>query len=531
VPALANPIQEIDVKAFDALIARLNEAQDYNLTLSADDIALLLMALSTLATLQDRLSSHDVTVHKLRKLLGMVSASETLSTLLKGKSTSSSKPPRKRKTKKDPPAGVNPTVVHHPLVGLNKGDHCPACDRGSLVKYDPAVLLRITGHSPYKATKHVSERLRCNTCGEYFTAKLPNEVKADGHANQKYGYSARSLMAINKYFMGAPFYRQQSLQDILGMPITASTVFDQCETVANDLHPVYHAIFAAAAHAVHFYLDDTRHKIIDQKAIVKAPRKTGKPQKRTGVYASGVIATLADGREIVLFKTNIGHAGEWIDDILHARDPGQAPPILMSDALSSNKPSRVEAILSLCNSHARRQFVDVLAHFPDQVDTVLNLYKVIWIQDDRAKEHRLNDADRLAFHREHSLPVMAQIRDWGQCQLDKETVEENSGLGKAIRYFIKHYEGLSCFCRVEGAMLDNNAMEAQLKIIALGRKNSYFYKTLAGAAVSDVITSIIATCARAQVNPFDYLTAIQRNQDAVKSNPQAWLPWNYPSNS
>ncbi len=49
-------------------------------------------------------------------------------------------------------------------------------------------------------------------------------------------------------------------------------------------------------------------------------------------------------------------------------------------------------------------------------------------------------------------------------------MEENSTLGKAIRYFIKHYKGLTCFCRAEGAMLDNNRMEAQLKVIVRGRK-------------------------------------------------------------
>jgi hypothetical protein len=46
------------------------------------------------------------------------------------------------------------------------------------------------------------ERLRCNTCGAYFTADLPDEVKADGDVNQKYGYSARSIMAIAKNGMG-----------------------------------------------------------------------------------------------------------------------------------------------------------------------------------------------------------------------------------------------------------------------------------------------------------------------------------------
>ncbi len=167
--------------------------------------------------------------------------------------------------------------------------------------------------------------------------------------------------------------------------------------------------------------------------------------------------------------------------------------------------------------------MDVLAQFPDDVAFVLDLYKVIWVNEEAIKKQALSEAERLAYHREHSLPVMAQIRQWGE----QELVEENSSLGKAIRYFVKHDDGLTRFCTVEGAKIDNNDMEAQLKLIVRGRKNSSFFKTLAGAAVSDVITSMIATCVRAQVNPFDDFNAIQRHQDQVKSKPEAWLPWNY----
>ena len=113
-------------------------------------------------------------------------------------------------------------------------------------------------------------------------------------------------------------------------------------------------------------------------------------------------------------------------------------------------------IRTLCNSHGRRQFVDVLAHFPDEVDVVLHQYKLIWVNDTHATEQGFTPAQRLAYHREHSLPVMERIRDWGQTQLDTEQVEANSGLGKAIRYFLNHYDGLTRFCTVEGALLDNN---------------------------------------------------------------------------
>jgi hypothetical protein len=34
--------------------------------------------------------------------------------------------------------------------------------------------------SPFVPEQHVMERLRCNTCGAYFTAQMPEEVLADG---------------------------------------------------------------------------------------------------------------------------------------------------------------------------------------------------------------------------------------------------------------------------------------------------------------------------------------------------------------
>ena len=522
-------IVDLSSEELDALMKRLEQAIDYDLALSKEDIRLLLNAVVTLASMQERLSDNKVTLHKLRKLLGIVAASEKLSGLLgeddKKNDQRKTTRPKKPKKKKTP----LPPKVFHPLTDLKKGELCPECQTGKLYKYEPAQLLRITGQTPFTPELHISERLRCNACGQFFTAPLAEDVINDGTSSQKYGYSARSLMALNKYFAGAPFYRQESLQSILGLSITASTIFDQCEYVANDLQPVFNQLKAIAANANHFHLDDTTHLVLEQKAIEKKKRGSDKMQIRTGLYASGIIAT-TDNQDIILFQTSIGHAGEFIDELLCSRQKGEPPPILMSDALSSNNPTVTEVIHGVCNSHARRQFVDVMAQFPDLVPWILERYKVIWINEDECVREKMNEQQRLAYHQEYSLPVMNDILAWGEKQFSEETVEENSTLGKAIAYFNRHFERLALFCHQEGAKIDNNYMEAILKLIVRNRKNAYFYKTPAGAAISDVITSCIATAMQADVNVFDYFNAIQRNQTAVKNDPSAWLPWNYTKN-
>ena len=78
-----------------------------------------------------------------------------------------------------------------------------------------------------------------------------------------------------------------------------------------------------------------------------------------------------------------------------------------------------------------------------------------------------------------------------------------------------------------GVLKDNNPIERALKLIIRGRKNALFFKTPAGAAIADVITSVISTAYHAGVNVFEYLVVLQRHAEAVKRQPEQWLPWTY----
>ena len=39
--------------------------------------------------------------------------------------------------------------------------------------------------------------------------------------------------------------------------------------------------------------------------------------------------------------------------------------------------------------------------------------------------------------------------------------------------------------------------------------------------------SLIHTCQFCGADPFEYLTVLQRHVEALSSNPQQWMPWNY----
>ena len=147
--------------------------------------------------------------------------------------------------------------------------------------------------------------------------------------------------------------------------------------------------------------------------------------------------------------------------------------------------------------------------------------------DAATKARGMSPKERLLYHQTNSGPIMNELQRWLDAQLAERKAEPNGRLGKAIAYLQKRWQPLTLFLRRPGAPLDNNVCEQALKQAIIHRKNSLFYKTENGARVGDAFMSLIHTAKLCSVNPFDYLTELQRHADEVARNPAAWLPWNY----
>lgn len=405
-------------------------------------------------------------------------------------------------------------VAHQKLV---HGDRCPGCTRGNVyTQKEPKALVRIVGQAPLSATVYELERLRCNACGQVFTAEEP-----EGVGPEKYDATAAAMIAQLKYGSGVPFYRLEGMQELLGIPMPAATQWELVEEAAEVLKPMHEELIRQAAQGEVLHNDDTSMRVL------RMEREPG--DDRTGVFTSGIVST-GSGRKIALYFTGRQHAGENLTDVLKRRSAQLAGPIQMCDALSRNMPKLsegVEILLAHCLAHGRRQFVEVAQNFPDQCRYVLESLGEVYGNDEKAREQKLSPQDRLVFHQQHSRPLMDRLRDWLQVQMAEKNVEPNSGLGKAITYLLRHWKGLTAFLREAGAPLDNNICERALKRAVLHRKNALFYKTLHGAEVGDVFMSLIHTCQLCDANPFEYLTELQRHIREVAANPSFWMPWNY----
>ena len=416
-----------------------------------------------------------------------------------------------RRGKDDFPGAKKET---HELDGLKPGHPCPECPLGKLYPVKPGSYIHFTGSAPLDVTIHETEKLRCNGCGQYFEADLDDELK------QKYDPSADVAIAVQKYALGLPFYRMGSWQKYLGIPLSASTQWERCEVLVNSIHVVYKVLLELASNGRLFGGDDTGGRILD---VEKQER--GKGKNKRSVWTTGIMSKTEEGLIALLF-TSIKHCGQNMAALLKERR-NESMAIFMSDALSRNLPKEVRLLWANCNVHARRNFWDYRNDFPRHVKYVLFLFGKIYKNERTCKDREYNDEERMLYHQKHSSKIMKKLRRWSILQVCRGKVEPNGELGGALKYFLKHYEKLTLFLRVPGVPLDNNAVEALLKVPILNRKNAYFYKTQFGALVGDILMSLIETCKRANKSPFHYLLSLHKNKDMVKIAPEKWLPWNY----
>ena len=410
-----------------------------------------------------------------------------------------------------------------PHGSLQSGDTCPDCKRGKVYEMSPpGVLVRITGQAPLQAKVYELQKLRCNLCGKVFTAEAP-----EGVGEEKYDATAASMIALLKYGSGLPFNRLQGLQESLGIPLPASTQWDVVHATAKRISPAYHELIRQAAQGDVLHNDDTTIKILELmgKRAEQHPPAEDLPG-RSGMFTSGIVST-NEGRRIALFFSGRQHAGENLADVLAHRAETLSPPIQMCDALSRNLPAEFKTILANCLAHGRRQFVEVADRFPEECRHVLEVLKEVYRNDATAREKELSREARLQFHQTESGPIMEELQAWCNRQFDERLVEPNSALGEAISYLLAHWEKLTLFLRVPGAPLDNNVCEQVLKRAILHRKNALFYKTLNGAHVGDMFMSLIHTCQLNDVNPFEYLTELQRRAADLAARPENGMPWNY----
>jgi rubredoxin len=329
----ARPRIEVNLEELDRIIDRSTSAP-----LSEADSRKLKAALHAMA---DRLKQKRST-EKTSAILGKPSC-ESPSDQTTGSEEDTSPAGHGRK---GADAFTGATRVSIPHATLQHGQACPECGEGKVYRQkEPATLLRIVGQAPLQTTVFEMERLRCNACGQVFTATAPEVVGDD-----KYAATAVAMIALLKYGTGVPFKRLERLEGHLAMPLPAATQWELVAAGAKLIRAVLMELIRLAAQGSVMHNDDTGMRILHLR------REPG--DKRTGIFTSGIVSIVGAHR-IALFFTGPKHAGENIAEVLKQRARDLPAPIQMCDALSRNSPkvAGINVLLANCLAHGRRQIV------------------------------------------------------------------------------------------------------------------------------------------------------------------------------
>ena len=416
--------------------------------------------------------------------------------------------------------------MRHSHTEFSSGCSCPACERGRLYRFFSRTFYSISGQAVFEGRRHEVERLQCNVCAEVYEAPLPAAMQADGVGNGRlYTYSAHSAVVLLKYLGVVPWHRQQTVQAAMGVDVPDACMWDMCRFVGGVIEPVAAALQQVAAGAPLLYGDDTTAKILGLQSEVKVERRSGKRVVRTGCHTTAVIAELDTGQRVAIFRIGIQHTGELLDEILSGRAAGLIAPLVMTDAASCNLVTACQVSMCACNAHALRNFKELEADYPTELAPILSAYRTIFDHDKATK--LMNAQDRLAYHRAHSRPLFKKMCQQANALLESHTVEPNSKLGSALDYLLNHERRLSAFFRLPGAPIDNNLTERELRLAVRLRDAAPLYRSERGAQVAAGLWTVLVTAMMHGENVFDYFNAVQRFADDVRSNPTAWLPYNY----
>ena len=446
------------------------------------------------------------------------------------------KTPRKGHGRNGADAYTGAEKIEVPHESLQPGDPCPKCEEGTVYETNrPGVLVRLVGQAPVQAKVYYLQKLRCNLCGEVFTAETPEGVGAE-----KYDATAGSMIALLKYGSGMPFNRLEGLQGNLGIPLPASTQWDIVEAQAERIEPAFEELIRQAAQGDVVHNDDTTVKILEmmgerarQAALAEDSQRGGFREEEAvadaaGMFTTGIVSTRRGPQDRLVPQRTPARRGEPEGRVGPACARSLPPPIQMCDALSRNLPAELETILAHCLAHGRRQFVEVADRFPEECRHVLESLAVIYRNDALARERNLSPEERLLFHQAESGPTMEELHVWLVRQFERAAGGAQLGAGR-------------------GDFVPAEALGEADALPARGRGAAGQQHLRAGVEEGDpsseecpVLQDLPRRPCRRRLHEPDPHLRILRGQSvrlpdragasrgrSLPPNPQDWMPWNY----
>ncbi len=154
-----------------------------------------------------------------------------------------------------------------------------------------------------------------------------------------------------------------------------------------------------------------------------------------------------------------------------------------------------------CHVHARRYFEKALKANKKEAAYALAIYRKLYEIEDRIKHS--SETERYEVRQKESLPLLNQFHAWlTEKQL---TAKPKTPLGTAINYALARWEKLVRYTKYGCVPMDTNLIENAFRPHALTRKNIMCAGSAVGGTHNAILATIVNTCKRMKINPFDYI--------------------------
>ena len=324
----------------------------------------------------------------------------------------------------------------------------------------------------YVLRKVVREAAACRCGACLVVAPGPDRVTPGGRYSLDFGLK----IALDKYLAHLPLTRQEAIMGRHGLNITSQTLWDQLQSLAEELLPTWKAIRAHILEGPVIGVDQTPWPNLEQK--------TAKPWQMWALTRDDAIwHGIMDDKGMSTFEKLLG------------RYQGVIVADMMSTHLAAAR--RLPGItLAACWAHVLRKFRDAAEAQPEASFALEHIDELYAIDAEAT-----NDDHRRQLRQTRSTELLDQLKTW----LLRQRPLKTSALGRAIRYTLTNWDHLRRFTTDPRIWLDNNPTERALRGPVVGRRNHFGSKSRAGTQVAAVFYTLIETAKARKVNPATYL--------------------------
>jgi len=348
----------------------------------------------------------------------------------------------------------------------------------------------------FQLLEHIQYTYACPKCqGEVVTAPKPEQPFGKGYATG----GLVSHIGDAKFNWHQPLYRQQRIYGAQGVPIARSTMCRLLRDGADILEHVVRRMHRLMLKS-HFIQSDSTTMPVIKKGLGKAHR------------GSIWILRGDETQPYIVYEFTETGEGKHPERML----AGFKGFLLTDGAPVFNGVIANGATAVNCWAHAYRYFEDARDSDAELADQALAIIKGLF--DIERVAAQLSENERLQLRQRLSKPRLAELRQWLADQTESPYFLPKSKFGEAVNYCLNRWDALCRYTNHGFLLADNNHSENGLRPAVLGRRNWLFAGSVEGGRTAAVFMSIVQTCRRLEIDPFEYMTDVLNRLPAVPTS-------------